>query len=124
MISGNGMCSRGRIVNYLKAMLGDSRHNVVFVGYQAKGTSDAAIQASGQDGEVELEGERLVIEAGVFSMGGYSAHADQQRLLKFVTGMQQWPAEIRLVHGERPAKLALAQALRTIYEQSHCRCRW
>jgi len=33
VIAGNGMCSSGRIVNYLKAMLGDKRHNVLFVGY-------------------------------------------------------------------------------------------
>lgn len=38
VIAGNGMCSGGRIVNYLKAMLGDPRHEVMFVGYQAKGT--------------------------------------------------------------------------------------
>ncbi len=36
VIAGNGMCAGGRIVNYLKAMLGDARHNVVFVGYQGK----------------------------------------------------------------------------------------
>lgn len=46
VIAGNGMCSGGRIVNYLKAMLGDRRHEVVFVGYQAKGTPGAVIQAS------------------------------------------------------------------------------
>ena len=35
VIAGNGMCSSGRILNYLKAMLDDRRHNVLFVGYQA-----------------------------------------------------------------------------------------
>lgn len=46
VIAGNGMCSAGRIVNYLKAMVGDPRHEVMFVGYQAKGTPGAVIQAS------------------------------------------------------------------------------
>lgn len=46
VIAGNGMCSGGRIISYLKAMLGDSRHEVMFVGYQAKGTPGALIQAS------------------------------------------------------------------------------
>lgn len=40
------MCSSGRIVDYLKAMLGDPRHNVLFVGYQAKGTLGESISAS------------------------------------------------------------------------------
>ncbi|MFP3499932.1 MBL fold metallo-hydrolase, partial [Pseudomonas sp. SIMBA_059] len=32
VLAGNGMCSGGRIVNYLKAMLEDPRHEVLFVG--------------------------------------------------------------------------------------------
>lgn len=35
VIAGNGMRSSGRIVNYLKAMLGDERHDELFVGYHA-----------------------------------------------------------------------------------------
>lgn len=46
VIAGGGMCSSGRIVDYLKAMLGDPRHNVLFVGYQAKGTLGESISAS------------------------------------------------------------------------------
>jgi len=116
VIAGHGMCAGGRIVNYLKAMLGDSRHNVVFVGYQAKGTPGAALQTHGpKGGYVELDRERYPIRAGVTTMGGYSAHADQQGLVDFVTGMQEWPSDIRLVHGEAKAKKALAEVLRRKY---------
>lgn len=113
VIAGGGMCSGGRIVNYLKAMLGDKRHNVLFVGYQAKGTPGHAIQTYGpKGGYVNLDGERFDIRAGISSIGGYSAHADQNGLVDFVTGMQQWPTEIRVVHGEQRAKEALAKALK------------
>ncbi|WP_313472180.1 MBL fold metallo-hydrolase [Stutzerimonas nitrititolerans] len=113
VIAGGGMCSGGRIVNYLKAMLGDKRHNVLFVGYQAKGTPGHAIQTYGpKGGYVNLDGERFDIRAGISSIGGYSAHADQNGLVDFVTGMQQWPTEIRVVHGEQRAKEALAEALK------------
>ncbi|WP_440088634.1 MBL fold metallo-hydrolase RNA specificity domain-containing protein [Pseudomonas fragariae (ex Marin et al. 2024)] len=116
VIAGNGMCAGGRIVNYLKAMLGDSRHNVLFVGYQAKGTPGAAIQAHGpRGGYVELDRERFDILAGVDTVNGYSAHADQAGLVAFVTGMDEWPAQIRLVHGDRPAKKTLAQVLERKY---------
>jgi len=118
VIAGGGMCSGGRIVNYLKAMLGDKRHNVLFVGYQAKGTPGHAIQTYGpKGGYVNLDGERFDIRAGISSIGGYSAHADQNGLVGFVTGMQQWPTEIRVVHGEQKAKQALAAQLRKQYEQ-------
>ncbi|MEE4729766.1 MBL fold metallo-hydrolase [Pseudomonas alliivorans] len=116
VIAGNGMCAGGRIVNYLKAMLGDRRHNVLFVGYQAKGTPGAAIQAHGpRGGYVELDRERFDILAGVATVNGYSAHADQAGLVAFVTGMDEWPAQIRLVHGDRPAKKTLAQVLERKY---------
>lgn len=121
VIAGNGMCSGGRIVNYLKAMLHDPRHDVLFVGYQAKGTPGHAIQQFGpKGGYVELDGERFDIRAKVTSIGGYSAHADQKGLVDFVTGMREWPEEIRLVHGEPQAKQGLAAQLRKQYERSNC----
>ncbi|MEB0043669.1 MBL fold metallo-hydrolase [Pseudomonas sp. MH10] len=117
VIAGHGMCSGGRIVNYLKAMLGDVRHNVLFVGYQVKGTPGAAIQMYGdKGGYVELDRERYPIRAGVTTIGGYSAHADQQGLVEFVTGMDKSPSEIRLVHGEANAKKELSKVLLRKYE--------
>ena len=112
VITGSGMCTAGRVINYLKAMLGDARHNVVFVGYQARGTPGHVIQQYGpQHGYVELEGERYTINAGVHTLGGYSAHADQKGLVGFITGMKRWPEEVRLVHGDDQAKATLASEL-------------
>jgi len=117
VIAGNGMCSSGRIVNYLKAMLGDKRHNVLFVGYQAAGTPGQAIQTYGPvGGYVDLDGERFDVRAGVATIGGYSAHADQDGLLKFVSGMRKPPLHIRIVHGEPKAKQALATRLNALYQ--------
>lgn len=118
VIAGNGMCSAGRIVNYLKAMLRHPRHNVLFSGYQAKGTPGAVIQAAeGAEGflGIDLDGERYDISAGVATLEGYSAHADQAGLLAFVAGIDPAPSEVRLVHGEAKAKTALARALRTAH---------
>ncbi|UZD64744.1 MBL fold metallo-hydrolase RNA specificity domain-containing protein [Marinobacter sp. AN1] len=112
VIAGSGMCNAGRIVNYLKAMLGDKRHDVLFVGYQAEGTPGRDLQRYGpQNGYVVLDGERYTIRAGVETVGGYSAHADQDGLIHFVKGMKKRPADIRLVHGEELAKQALMRGL-------------
>ena len=119
VIAASGMCAGGRIVDYLKAMLGDRRHNVLFVGHQAKGTPGQVIQQYGpRGGYVELDGERYDIRAGIESIGGYSAHADQQNLVGFVTRMRHWPTEIRLVHGEEHARQQLARALQARYRQN------
>lgn len=118
VIAASGMCSGGRIVNYLKAMLGDARHNVLFVGHQAKGTPGHIIQQYGpRGGHVDLDGERITIRAGIATLGGYSAHADQTGLIGFVTRMRRWPTEIRLVHGEPRAKQLLASELQAHYTQ-------
>ena len=112
VITGNGMCSAGRIVNYLRAMLEEPRHNIIFTGYQAAGTPGRAIQQYGpQGGYVDVEGERFNIRAGVTTLGGYSAHADQKGLTNFITRMRHWPTEVRLVHGDIDAKRALARNL-------------
>ncbi|MGE8304130.1 MAG: MBL fold metallo-hydrolase RNA specificity domain-containing protein [Pseudomonas kermanshahensis] len=115
VIAGNGMCSGGRIVNYLKAMLGDSRHEVVFAGYQAKGTPGAVIQASeGAEGfvQIDLDGEMYEVKAKVMTLTGYSGHADQQGLLRFALGSGPSGKKVLLVHGERQAKALLASALK------------
>lgn len=115
VIAASGMCAGGRIMNYLKAMLGDARHNLLFVGYQAWGTPGRTIQQQGQGGEVELDGERYPISLPVTSISGYSAHGDQQDLLDFVGGMQEFPTEVRVVHGDDHAKAGLKAALEAWY---------
>jgi metallo-beta-lactamase family protein len=112
VIAGSGMCGGGRVVNYLKAMLGDARNDVLFVGYQAAGTPGRDILTHGpRGGWVMLDGERHPIRAQIHQVGGYSAHAGQSDLLRFVTGMAQMPAEIRVVHGDDEAKAALKHKL-------------
>ena len=119
VIAGNGMCSSGRIVNYLKAMLHDPRHDVLFIGYQAQGTPGRAIQIYGErGGYVDLDGERYKIGAKVHTIGGYSAHADQKGLLGFVTRMRGWPSQVRIVHGESGAKRELGERLKALYKKA------
>ena len=113
VIAASGMCSGGRIVNYLKAMLGDARHDVLFCGYQAAGTPGRAIQAYGpRGGYVELDGQRFDIRAKVHTLPGFSAHADQKDLLGFIGRMRKPPRQVRLVHGDDEAKQTLAALLR------------
>ncbi|TLM79525.1 MBL fold metallo-hydrolase RNA specificity domain-containing protein [Microbulbifer harenosus] len=108
VIAASGMCSGGRIVNYLKAMLEDKRHNILFVGYQAQGTPGRDIQTYGPDnGYVDLDGQRYHIAAGVETISGYSAHGDQDDLLGFIRKMKKRPQLVRVVHGDDRAKAAL-----------------
>ena len=115
VLAGSGMCAGGRVVNYLKAMLGDKRNDVLFVGYQAAGTPGRDILTYGpRGGWVELDGERYDIRARVHQVGGYSAHAGQSDLVAFVSGIPVPPREIRIVHGDSGAKLALKRCFQSL----------
>lgn len=124
VIAGNGMCSAGRIVNYLKVMIGDPRHEVMFVGYQAKGTPGAVIQASeGAEGfvQIDLDGQMYEVRAKVMSLAGYLGHADQEGLVDFAIGRGKAVDEVLLVHGEPNAKRVLARALQSRFRHMGCR---
>jgi metallo-beta-lactamase family protein len=113
VIASSGMCTGGRIVNYLTKMMENPVHQIMFCGYQARGTPGAAIikAARSADKTVWLQGRAYQLQAEVLVLGGFSAHADQQDLIRFIQGMRQRPSEIRLVHGDTAAKLALQRQL-------------
>ena len=116
VIAASGMCSGGRIVNYLKQFLSDDTADVLFVGYQAQGTLGRSIQKYGtipavfdKQGYVFIDGEKIIINAKVHTISGYSAHADQLGLINFVKRMRHQPQHIKIVHGDDDAKHALAE---------------
>ncbi len=114
IIAGSGMCTGGRIIHHLAVGLEDPKNDVIFVGYQAKGTPGRAIQryAGTPGGYVLLDGLRIPIRARVHTLTGYSAHADQKGLIDWVARMERKPDRITLVHGEDHARQALAKQLR------------
>ncbi len=114
VIAASGMCSGGRIVNYLKQFLPDNTADILFVGYQAQGTLGRDIQKYAptsyrKGGYVFIDGKRIDIKAKAHTISGYSAHADQQGLINFVKRMRHKPKHILLVHGDEQAKSALAK---------------
>lgn len=109
ILAASGMCTGGRIVNYLERFLNDKTTDVLFVGYQGRGTLGRDIQKYGpRNGYIFINDARITINAKVHTISGYSAHADQNGLIKFVTGMHKKPSHIKIVHGDDDAKNALA----------------
>lgn len=100
IIAGSGMCTGGRIVDHLEQGLNDPANDIVFVGYQARGTP----------GRKMIEGT-IPVKATIHILAAYSAHADQQMLVDWVRAMPEPPGEIRLVHGDAEARQALAKKL-------------
>ncbi|MFM7515884.1 MAG: MBL fold metallo-hydrolase RNA specificity domain-containing protein [Pirellula sp.] len=120
IIAGSGMCAGGRIMDYLRAFLHRPNTDVVFVGYQAVGTTGRAIQDC-QEGKcsVRIDQKEYPVRAKTHTLSGYSAHADQLDLIKFIQGIPKPPKEIRLVHGEEHAKEALQKKLTELGYNAH-----
>ncbi|MBH0060049.1 MBL fold metallo-hydrolase [Pseudoalteromonas sp. NZS71] len=115
ILAASGMCTGGRIVNYLERFLSDKTTDVLFVGYQGNKTLGREIQKYGpRNGYVFINDARITIKAKVHTISGYSAHADQNGLIKFVTGMHKKPSHIKIVHGDNDAKNALANKYKEV----------
>ncbi|KOY42309.1 MBL fold metallo-hydrolase RNA specificity domain-containing protein, partial [Vibrio parahaemolyticus] len=109
VVAASGMCEGGRVVNYLEALLPDSRNDVLFAGYQAEGTLGRQIQDGANT--VEIAGKQIIVKAQIHTISGYSAHADQSDLIRFVEGIKPPPKEVHLIHGEAEAQNTLYKIL-------------
>ncbi|MBQ4506558.1 MAG: MBL fold metallo-hydrolase [Firmicutes bacterium] len=107
ILSASGMCDAGRIRHHLKHNLWDPKNSVVFVGYQAEGTLGRRLI----EGEktVTLFGEEIAVKAQIYSLEGFSGHADRDELYKWLDGFERQPGHIFLVHGEEESKQAFAE---------------
>lgn len=114
IISASGMCTAGRIRHHLKHNLWKANNSVVFLGYQAEGTLGRIIKEGAK--KVKLLGEEIAVEAEIYSVEGFSGHADQKDLLNWVGKFEKKPKRIFLVHGEEDASTTLAQLIKNKYQ--------
>ena len=105
IISAAGMCNAGRILHHLKYQAWNPSTSIVFVGYQAEGTLGRRIRDGAS--EVKILGEPIEINASVYSLDSFSAHADQEHLIDFVRRIEKKPKNIFIVHGEESAQKVL-----------------
>jgi len=107
ILSASGMATGGRILHHLRQRLPDPRTTVLLVGYQAAGTRGWSLQNGAAT--LRMFGEDVPVRARVASIGGFSAHADEAELTRWLATFPSPPRRTFLVHGE-PAALAAAQA--------------
>jgi metallo-beta-lactamase family protein len=105
IIAGSGMCNGGRIRHHFKHNLWREHCHVVIVGFQARGTLGRRIVDGAK--AIRLWGETIRVAAQVHTIGGLSAHADQNGLVDWYRHFRGRPP-LALVHGEPEAMAALA----------------
>lgn len=109
IIAGSGMCTGGRVRHHLQNNIWRKSCHVIIVGFQAAGTTGRALVDGAK--HIRLWGEEIRVAAQVHTVGGLSAHADQDGLVNWYRHFQGTPP-LYLVHGEPEAIQRLQQRLR------------
>lgn len=109
IIAGSGMCSGGRIKQHFKHNIWRSDCHVIISGFQARGTLGRALVDGAK--RIKLWGETVKVEAGIHTIGGLSAHADQSGLINWYKNFNTRPRLV-LVHGEEQSQKTLAETLK------------
>ena len=115
IISASGMCEAGRIRHHLKHNLWRPESTILFVGYQAVGTLGRAIIEGAE--EVRLFGEPIQVRAQIRQLVGMSGHADKDGLIDWLSGFQEKPKKVFIVHGEDSVCTQFAECLKLEYGQ-------
>jgi len=102
IMAGSGMCEGGRVAHHLKHNLWRSECSVIFTGFQARGTLGRRIVDGAS--HVYVLGEEIAVRAMVYTINGFSAHADQKGLLEWLCSFENRP-EVFIVHGEENVAL-------------------
>lgn len=109
VIAGSGMCEGGRIRHHLKHNLWRPECSVIFVGFQGKSTLGRRIVDRAKF--VHILGEEIAVRASVYTINGFSAHADQAGLIEWLSGFKGSP-EVFIVHGEEEAETSFGELIK------------
>ncbi|MBL0162094.1 MAG: MBL fold metallo-hydrolase [Xanthomonadales bacterium] len=105
ILAGSGMCNGGRVRHHLKHNLWRERSSVVFVGYAAEGTLARRIVDGAAS--VQIFNHDIAVHAQIWTINGFSAHADQPALLDWLGAAPR--RRVFLVHGEYERGMAKLQ---------------
>jgi len=110
ILAGSGMMTGGRILHHLVRYLPDPHSTLLIVGYQAAGTIGRRLYEGAK--VVRIHKQDIHVNATVRSIGAWSAHADQAKLMRWVQEGEGKPEVILVTHGEENAADTLARKFR------------
>lgn len=122
IISASGMCEAGRVLHHLRHKIHNANNTILLVGFMAKNTLGRRIEdhglafaAGGRAGEppvLRFLNKEYPLKAHVAKIGGFSAHADKNEILRFLKESNLRIKRIALVHGEEEQSLPFAETLK------------
>jgi metallo-beta-lactamase family protein len=109
IISASGMCDGGRIKHHLRHNLGRRENTVLITGFQAQGTLGRRLVDRAET--VRIFGQDIAVKADIYTLGGFSAHADQAALLHWLHAFRAPPRQTFAVHGEAETATGFAATI-------------
>ena len=109
VLSASGMCNGGRILHHLKHNLWRDQSHLVIVGFQAQGTLGRRLVDGQQN--ISIMGEPIRVHAQIHTLGGFSAHAGQTELIRWLGALAPTGPRVCLTHGENAQRQALAERI-------------
>lgn len=109
IIAGSGMCEGGRIRHHFKHHIWRQECSIIFTGFQVPGTLGRYIVDGAK--RAYILGEEMAIRARVYTIGGFSAHADQGELIEWLGTFTSNP-RVFIVHGEEQVSLEFERVVR------------
>jgi metallo-beta-lactamase family protein len=112
IIAASGMCEGGRVLHHLRGAVESAANTVLIVGFQAQHTLGRRLVEKRD--KVRILGVERDRRCEVTVLNGFSAHADQADLLRYVDDCRAVGplSRVALVHGEPKAQAVLRDRLR------------
>ncbi|MDO8565419.1 MAG: MBL fold metallo-hydrolase, partial [bacterium] len=110
IIAGSGMSTAGRILYHEEMFLPDPNSTILLAGYQAAGTLGRQIADGAKS--IVIDGRPVEVRARVEKIDGFSAHADSNALVDFVSHSAKTLKKVFVAMGEPKSAIFLAQRLR------------
>ena len=114
IVSASGMMTGGRVLHHAMRVLPDENATLIFVGYQAAGTTGRRILDG--EREVRIMKNWIPVRCNVEKVEGFSAHADWKAVLRWLEGLPNTPKTVFTTHGEPDAAEAMAQHIRDRFD--------
>jgi metallo-beta-lactamase family protein len=112
IISASGMAESGRILHHLRNNIENPKNMIVIVSWQSPETLGRRL--SERATRVSIFGEEFERRAEIATIGGLSAHAGQDMLVKYALAVKKTVKKIVLVHGEEKAARPLREKLEEV----------
>jgi metallo-beta-lactamase family protein len=109
IVAGSGMVTGGRVKHHIVNNIRRAESTILFIGYQAEGTPGRILLDGAR--EIRLLGQIYPVKAHIEKIDGFSAHADRDGLLAWLSDIHVPPRCVFVTHGEEKAATSFAKLL-------------